>query len=218
VLAVKRALAKADCYSLHSGEKLTDQLGRRAEAGIKKFQATHSLPPDGVYGVRTHRKLMGYFDAYGALLMSESPPPVQPPTLRQKVLGEALWGYNNRASIHYAQVRPMQTVYKGHSLPQTLDCSEFATVCYKRAGAADPNRMLFNGFGYTGSLSQQGVLVASSQARIGDLVFYGTGWPWHHVAVYAGFGKVVSHGSEQGPLLCTLDYRSDRGAIRSYLP
>jgi hypothetical protein len=136
--------------------------------------------------------------------------------MRQRVLSEALWGYNNRYSIHYAQIRPYRDV--GHQLPQTMDCSAFATLCYKHAGAPDPNGMLYSGFGYTGTLSAHGLLVATSQARVGDLVFYGNGWPYEHVAIYAGYGRVVSHGSEGGPYLCHMDYRWDRRAIRSYLP
>ena len=216
VVAVKRALRRAKCYSI---KPATAQLGPHAVTAIKKFQKNNGLVADGVYGVRTHRKLMRFFDAYGAHLMSRSPAPETASlSIRQRILAEALWGYNNQYRISYAQVRPMRALSKAHSLPQTMDCSEFATLCYKRAGASDPNGMLFNGYGYTGTLGQRGRQVALSQAKIGDLVFYGHGYPWHHVAVYAGFGRVVSHGSNSGPNLCHIDYRGDRGMIRSYLP
>jgi hypothetical protein len=218
VLGVKRALRKADVYKLGPREKMTDQYGLRTVAAVQKFQRQEELPTDGIYGPRTHRKLMRDFDAYGALLMSRAPNPDTSTTMRQRVLAEALWGYNNNWRIGYAQVRPMRSLFSGHDLPQTMDCSEFVTLCYKRAGAPDPNGELYSGYGYTGTLSQRGLFVAYSQARIGDLVFYGGGWPWHHVALYAGFGKVVSHGSDSGPHLCYIDYRGDRGAIRSYLP
>ena len=219
VVAVKRALRRAKCYTVPKGQEMTTQLGPRAIAGIKKFQRTHDLKADGIYGIRTHRKLMRFFDSYGARLMSRAPDPTtMTASLRQRILAEALWGYNNRYSIRYAQVRPMTALNRGHALPQTMDCSEFATLCYKRAGASDPNGGLFSGYGYTGTLGQRGRYVALSQAKIGDLVFYGNGFPWHHVAVYAGFGRVVSHGSDGGPYLCSIDYRGDRGAIRAYLP
>jgi hypothetical protein len=67
----------------------------------------------------------------------------------------------------------------------------------------------------TGTLCQHGHAVASPQP--GDLVFYGSGAPWHHVAVYVGGGRVVSHGSEGGPFLEAMDYRGDRGQIRRYV-
>ena len=216
VVAVKRALRRAKCYRI---KPASAQLGPKAVTAIKKFQKQHKLKADGVYGVRTHRALMRYFDNYGALLMSRAPEPQTFTTsIRQRILAEALWGYNNRYRIWYSQVRPMRARNKGHRLPQTMDCSEFATLVYKRAGASDPNGMLFNGYGYTGTLGARGRFVALSQARPGDLVFYGRGHPWHHVAVYVGHNRVVSHGSDGAPYLCHIDYRGDRGAIRAYLP
>jgi peptidoglycan hydrolase-like protein with peptidoglycan-binding domain len=216
VVSLKRALRRADCFP-KQGE-LTRQYGKKTIAGVKAFQKECGLPTDGIYGPRTHRKLMRQYDAWGALLMSRSPGPEAATDIRQKVVAEALWGYNNQYRISYEQVRPMRSLNKGHRLPQVADCSEFATVVYKRAGAPDPNRFLYNGAGYTGTLAQHGIFVARSQARPGDLVFYGSGFPWHHVAIYVGQGRVVSLGSDSGPNLCDVDYRSDRGAIRSYLP
>ena len=216
VVAVKRALRRAKVYKITPA---TSQLGKIAVASIKKFQKANGLKADGIYGINTHRKLMRYFDQYGARLMSRAPEPTTMSlSIRQRILAEALWGYNNQSRITYAQVRPMRSLFKGHSLPQVADCSEFATTCYRRAGASDPNGMGYNGYGYTGTLANRGRVVALSQAKIGDLVLYGNGAPWHHVAVYAGFGKVVSLGSSSGPNLCHIDYRSDRGQIRAYLP
>ena len=110
------------------------------------------------------------------------------------------------------------------NVPAYADCSSFATWTYFVAGASDPN-----GAGYsttaawTGTLGVHGVSLGLTRreqlrkARPADLVFYGRGLPWEHVAIYVGGGQVVSHGSEAGPLLRPLDYRLDRGDIRSYL-
>src|SRR5262249_27972434 len=99
-----------------------------------------------------------------------------------------------------------------------------ATWTYFVAGAPDPN-----GHGYdpnaawTLTLGTHGESLGTSRsqqlsrAQPGDLVFYGSGLPWEHVAIYVGGGQVVSHGGEAGPLLLPVDYRSDRGDIRSYL-
>lgn len=216
VLALKRALHRANAYAIKPKGKITNQFGAACEVGVKKFQQRHKLAADGIYGIRTHRALIRYYDAFGALLMSRAPQTQGIVNLRERVVSEAIWGYNNAWRIYYAQVRPYYD--RGHALPQTLDCSSFSTVVYKRAGAPDPNHFLYNGLGYTGTLSAHGIWVASSQARPGDLVFYGSGFPWHHVAIYVGNGRVVSHGSNSGPHLCYMDYRSDRGQIRSYLP
>lgn len=219
VLACKRALVKAGTLTYPPADELTRQFGERMLAGLKRFQRQVGITVDGIYGLQSHKKLMPYFDAWGAHLMGLSKGTQPAITPRQAVVVEATWGYNVRSQIHYAQVRPMRTINMGHQLPQTLDCSEFATVVYRRANCPDPNgpSFLFNGYGYTGSLSARGTTVSLTQARPGDLVFYGNGWPWHHVAVYAGFGRVISHGSEGGPYLVPVDYRSDRGLIRSYL-
>ena len=211
VVAVKRALRVAKVYKI---KPATSQLGPKAVTAIRKFQKANKLKVDGVYGINTHRKLMRYFDGYGALLMARAPDPATMTTsIRQRILAEALWGYNNRGRIHYVQARPMRSLRKGHSLPQSTDCSEFATTCYKRAGAIDPSGWLFNGYGNTDSQMRRGRQVSLSQAKIGDLVFYRG-----HVAIYAGHGRVVSHGSEGGPYLVHIDYRGDRISIRSYLP
>jgi len=94
------------------------------------------------------------------------------------------------------------------------DCSSFATGCFKMAGLPDPNGMGYRA-GYTGTLCQHGKAVASAQA--GDLVFYGSGPPWTHVAVAVSSNRVVSHGSEGGPFLVPLGYRGDQGQIRRYV-
>jgi cell wall-associated NlpC family hydrolase len=107
-------------------------------------------------------------------------------------------------------------------VPRYADCSSFATWTYFVGGARDPNGLAYSGYGYTGTLAQHGWRVGTTRAqdvaraRPGDLVFYGRGRPWDHVAVYVGGGLVVGHGSESGPNRLRIDYRSDRGEIRSY--
>lgn len=216
--AVKRALIRAKCYDPPPrGKKLNNQYGRFAVNGVKAFQKKHRLPADGIYGPRTHKKLMIYFDSYGAWLMGHAPAPELGGPRRQQVVTEAIWYYNRRNLIHYAQTRPIP-IYRGHRLPQTIDCSGFATMCYKHAGASDPNGLGFSGAGYTGTLAVHGRSVSLAAARPGDLVFYGRGYPYSHVAIYVGHNRVISHGSEGGPYLVPIDYRRDRRIIRSYLP
>jgi len=217
VLAVKRALWRANIITRKKGEPFTRLYGPYTVEAMKIFERKKNLHVDGVYELGDHRKLMPYFDDYGAWLMGQSPGNKPEVTLRDKVVSEALWGFNNRSQIHYEQIRPMRSIHQGHYLPQTMDCSEFATVCYYRAGAPDPNARGYDGFGYTGTLVAQGKSVTLGEARPGDLVFYGPGWPFTHVTIYAGNGRCYSHGSEVGPNLVSIDYRNDRKAIQSYL-
>ena len=95
------------------------------------------------------------------------------------------------------------------------DCSSFATGCFRQAGVkTDPNGLGWRA-GYTGTLCRHGKRVSTPAP--GDWVFYGSGPRWHHVTVSGGTGRVVSHGTEGGPFLEPMDYRSDRGEIRRYV-
>lgn len=73
---------------------------------------------------------------------------------------------------------------------------------------------------YTGSMYRNGkAVVHDRNLKIGDLIFYGDqggGIP-EHVAMYVGGGKVFSHGSDGGPYIIDLDYRSDRRMSRRFI-
>lgn len=70
--------------------------------------------------------------------------------------------------------------------------------------------------GYTGTLLTHGERVWGP-LLVGDPVIYGRGFPGHHVAIYVGNGRVISHGSEAGPLLLPVHYRSDVMQVRRYI-
>lgn len=142
-------------------------------------------------------------------------------TLRNKIVAYCEWGIQNAGEIHYAQKRPMPKQPK--TLPLITDCSGFATLAYKAAGAPDPNGRGYDGTGYTGTLMQKGRTVSTPLP--GDLIFYGP-WPGHHVVVFMyewhGAWVCCSHGQEIGPLKI-LQHREEIAqpgprTIRSYLP
>ncbi len=141
--------------------------------------------------------------------------------IRAAIVDYCEWGVTNNAQIHYAQVRPIPTHAK--DLPLVTDCSGFATLAYKWAGAPDPNGNDYNGQGYTGTLMRHGRKVVTPLP--GDLLIYGP-FPGHHVVVYMetwhGAWIVCSHGQEIGPLRM-LQHREElvqgwKPMIRSYLP
>ncbi len=141
---------------------------------------------------------------------------------RAKVVAYCEWGIANATQIHYAQVRPIPSVPR--KLPLITDCSGFATLAYKSAGAVDPNRRNYNGTGNTTTLKANGRKVSVPQP--GDLVFYTSP---DHVAVFLeiwhGAWVVCSHGQEIGPLRI-LNHREEMAhgmahgqiEVRSYLP
>lgn len=139
-----------------------------------------------------------------------------------------IYRYHERTGrMHYTQSSLRMSIVRHKWRPPFTtvlfeDCSSFVTACYWLAGLPDPNDLGYNGQGYTGTLAQHGKPVTLAKARQGDLVFYGPGAPWHHVAIISDATgparHVYSHGHEGGPFLVDLDYRSDRGEIRTYLP
>lgn len=110
----------------------------------------------------------------------------------------ALWASKHRQRFPYAQIRPVS--YDIAPL-MTLDCSSFATWCYRQAGAKDPNRVAYNGTGFTGTLVQYGKRVRLP--RPGDIAIFGPG-NGEHAAVVVAKGSdplLVSHGNSDGPVL-----------------
>ena len=120
-------------------------------------------------------------------------------TLREKIVTAARWGIEHERSIHYGEVRPMPLTRK---LPLTTDCSGFVTLCYRLAGAPDPNGLGYSGQGWTGTLLLHLESIPALDARGGDLVVWGA-YPGRHVAVVLEPGAdplLCSHGQERGPL------------------
>jgi cell wall-associated NlpC family hydrolase len=107
---------------------------------------------------------------------------------------------------------PVQAAGTLPRLPLTTDCSGFVTLCYRAAGAPDPNASGYNGQGYTGTLLKYGAKV--SKPIPGDVVVFGAA-PGHHAALVVKGGTdpmTVSHGSEAGPLYISVS------AERRYQP
>jgi hypothetical protein len=122
--------------------------------------------------------------------------------IRDKIVANGRWGIQHEAQIHYQQLRPMDGLQRPRKLPLQTDCSGFVTLCYKWAGAPDPNGLKFDGAGYTGTMLQACTHIARGAARAGDLVVWGPP-PGHHVAMVLEPGRdplLVSHGQEKGPL------------------
>ncbi len=120
-------------------------------------------------------------------------------SVRDEIVGVALWGVRNEPRIHYAPVRPIPL---RRALPLTTDCSGFATLCYFLAGAPDPNGLDYIGQGYTGTMLRHLPHVPAAEVRAGDLVIWGR-YPGRHCAVVVEPGDdplLVSHGAERGPL------------------
>ncbi len=118
--------------------------------------------------------------------------------LRAKIVAEAKWGRAHENSIHYEQRRPIDGINRRHKQPLFTDCSGFVTLCYKWAGAPDPNGRRYDGYGYTGTLKAHMRHISKAQVKPGDLCL----WEGQHVALVIKAGAdplLISHGSERGP-------------------
>lgn len=137
-------------------------------------------------------------------------------TIRKKIVAEAYWALANNGLFVYRQVRPMPASLHVREARDRVDCSTFVTLCYKAAGAIDPNGRKYDGLGYTGTLWNQGEAIASPQP--GDLAFYGRmdgGDIPSHVAMPVGDGMIISDGHT--PISkYSLRYRGDYRGSRHY--
>lgn len=152
--------------------------------------------------------------------------PAHRQTAVNMALQAAVLGYHHADAIHYTQGPQRWSGIDGHKkawrgeFPSYADCSAYVTWC------------LWNGLdhfrypdivnhehwraGYTGTLLEHGQKVYGNPMP-GDAVIYGSSWPGEHTALYTGGGLVVSHGSESGPHLIPMRYRSDIISIRRYI-
>ncbi|UTI62244.1 C40 family peptidase [Paraconexibacter antarcticus] len=82
--------------------------------------------------------------------------------------------------------------------PRTMDCSAFATLCYKAAGLPDPNHQDYSPIGATGSLIAHCTKIGAPVP--GDLCFFGDSEAHTtHVTVYVGNGQAISMGMQGDP-------------------
>ena len=80
-------------------------------------------------------------------------------------------------------------VWGGTSLTNGVDCSGFVMRIYEKYGISLPH--------YSGAQAGYGTKIDASEARPGDLFFYGNGSGINHVAMYIGDGQVVHASSEK---------------------
>lgn len=234
VVGHKRALSRAAParYPWHDFTEYAGDIFMRAFMDWKKSKNMNSLPRIGLTAhnvlERTHEKdsQEWAFDAVAIELCKEyyDTHHAKPEnSVREAGKSAAFFWYSHRGSIAYSQYRPF-SLGKPPWVPSRWDCSAFATACHYAAGAPDPNGRNYDHQGYTGTLIEHGMRVATvGELKPLDLIFYGnarrtagfsSGAPTH-VAVYVGNGMVISHGHYPMSYY-RYNYRSDINHFRHY--
>lgn len=217
VVALKRALSRRG-YGRWS-DHFTPVFGLLTKNKVKRFQRTHGLSVDGAYGARTHQRMVVAkgFDRWGAHLWNQGQAKRGVGSAGAKMVAVALFAYSHRPR-HYTQSSARaEGYYKRIHPPQMwnyADCSAFVLWCaYVALGEAEARKRFGPLDGYTGTLCVYGTV--TNNPKPGDLCFYGSGPPFHHVAMYIGHGKVCGHGHEGGPFIDDIRY-SDYFYTRTY--
>lgn len=152
--------------------------------------------------------------------------PVVPPSVRDGIVKWARWGAAHEPQIHYTMSPARDDWLSGKpgALPLSTDCSGFVTLCYRWAGANDPNGLGYRMLGYTGTLLDHAaktghVITDVSLALPGDPIVIGPGTGDHVVLVVEQGADpvVVSHGWEGGPVIqrLSVDHRVPRRVCRT---
>ncbi len=95
-------------------------------------------------------------------------------------------------------------VWGGTSLTKGIDCSGFTMKIYERYGVSLPH--------YSVAQAQCGTRIKASQAKPGDLFFYG-GSRISHVAIYIGNGQVIHASSPRVGIIISSAYMSTPVAV-----
>lgn len=124
-------------------------------------------------------------------------------SVRSSIVNWATWGVAHHDQFTYSEGPDRMEAIKTPpgTLPVTADCSAFVTLCFKWAGAPDPNGLGYDGEGYTGTLLEHLEHIPLEQVQPGDIIVYGAA-PGEHTAIVVVAGPdpmTVSHGQQGDP-------------------
>jgi cell wall-associated NlpC family hydrolase len=196
---------------------VSGSFGAGTEAALKAFQRKHHIAASGVYGSVTHHALSPFYDLAGRrALQAVAHTRAQLAKYARINHGES-YAWLHRTSMAYSQSASRAFLPLLPGFPRATDCSGYATWLYKISGLPDPSGFAYRVVGYTGTLAAHGVRVSANGAlHPGDLVFYGGGWPYGHVAIVVnGFTRTVSSHGSPGIKVVPFNYRPV-SAIRRY--
>jgi cell wall-associated NlpC family hydrolase len=92
------------------------------------------------------------------------------------------------AAIWFASQQLGEPYVLGGSGPNVWDCSGLTKTAYANAGIYIGTHSATNQYH---TLAARGLAVPVSQAQRGDLLFWGGGGDYYHVAIYLGGGRIL---------------------------
>lgn len=177
----------------------TRYFGFRMIAGTKEFQSRHGLTQTGTVNAETFNHLKYHLDAYGIWLVGQAEKRFE--VTPREICQGAFLAMLHTAPSPYEQIRPYPMSVADFDRDGS-DCSGTFELAYKLThdhfpATPDPSNLGFTGYGYTGTLLDNGKRISAGEAQPGDAAFFY--WDRHHVGGYLGGGKVFSHGSPPTP-------------------
>jgi hypothetical protein len=206
--------------------------GNVGESGVAGFQRQQGIPDSGWWGAESHKAIQyalipdglphageHLLDDHARQLLrqawdqfgGEEPSGSTVEQVRDAIVDFCETGLAYPSGWNYALVRPLDvSVNPAGSV--TSDCSMSAIQAFHSAGAPDPSKQGYSGYGNTTYFETEHSRV-SGQYLVGDLAHYGSGGWSTHVTVCiragdSGSASWWSFGSEP-PSRRSLYYRSD---------
>ena len=121
-------------------------------------------------------------------------------TMEELRFGQGVSGTRSSLVSYAVQFVGNPYVWGGTSLTKGADCSGFTLAVYRHFGISLPHS--------SKAQANCGKRIKASEAKPGDLFFYGSGKSISHVAIYMGNGKVVHASSKKtGIKISSSNYR-----------
>lgn len=200
------------------------------DRAFRRWQASHDMPADGIYGEQEWKALRAErvddgehageyaLDAYARKLIREEYAAENVPDeadARAAITKFCLIAESREPYWHYRQARPVDVSVDPRAPYIWSDCSGYVIQAYHAARVAcpgldvpDPAIQGWTGYGNTSEHEDDHVRV-SEPYKVGDLAHY-----VGHVTICRKGGTETtaifsSHGQEAGPMPTSLHYRSD---------
>lgn len=200
-------------------DKPTGSYGAITARQVAAFQIrTHVKPTSGIYGPATHHQLSPYYDLSARRALQAVAHTRAQLAKYARVTHGTSYAWLHRTSMAYSQSFTRAFLPLLPRFPRATDCSGYVTWAFKVAGLPDPSGFAYRIIGYTGTLAQHGTRISANAAfHVGDLIFYGGGYPYGHVAIVVDAVRrlVSSHGSP-GIKVVPFNYRPVSAARRYF--